>query len=55
MDIDLSCDCPDCVGTWAEVGDDFDQWRGDIDSVPFAHEAAWNIPVGDLRTEATHG
>jgi hypothetical protein len=53
MDIDLSCDCPACVGTWAEVGDGFDSWRGDIDSAPFAHEAFWTDRVGDLRTEDT--
>ncbi|MGB3443842.1 MAG: hypothetical protein WBA97_34325 [Actinophytocola sp.] len=27
----------------------------DIDSEPFAHEDAWTYPVGDPRTEATHG
>ena len=26
---------------------------GEDDGVPFAHEATWTNPVGDLRTEAT--
>lgn len=53
MDTYLSCDCPSCVGSWAEVGASVGAWLDDIDSVPFAHETFWTDRVGELREEET--